>query len=341
MARLFIDIKGLSLTAEDEALIGHPNLAGLVLFADNYQNKLQLKTLTRQIRNTNPNLIITVDQEGGASAQVSKRRGVQRFVNEFSELPAAKDYGEVYETTPEEALTMAQTYGYNMARELLECGIDASLAPVLDLDRGSNIISAYDRAFHKDPDIVARIAKAFISGMNRAGMAATGKHFPGHGSILLDSHITQPIDERTLSELVDDLKPFQQLKDELAAIMPAHILFPKIDPEHTVGASIKWLNILRNQIGFNGLIISDCLSMAGAGTQSLLEKVKSTLACCDAIIVTHIDSGYASAEPNSEQKNKRALELRAILDALEPTPDDIQFRINALKGDLKDEFATE
>ena len=310
------------------------------MFADNYQNKQQLKTLTHQIRNANPNLIITVDQEGGASAQVSKRRGVQRFVNEFSELPAAKDYGEVYETDPEQALTMAESYGFKMAMECLECGIDASLAPVLDLDRGSNIISAYDRAFHKDPDIVARIARAFIFGMNRAGMPATGKHFPGHGSLRLDSHITEPIDERTLSELKEDLKPFQQLKDELAAIMPAHILFPRIDPEHTVGASIKWLDILRNQIGFNGLIISDCLSMAGAGTQSTLEKVNNTLQCCDAIILTHIDSGYSFAEPSSEQKNKRALELSVILDELEPTPDDVQIRINALKGDLKGEFAS-
>ncbi len=254
---LFVDIQGTELNPEDREIIAHPMVSGVILFTRNYETRAQLKDLCRKIRSSRKlPLLIMVDQEGGR---------VQRFISEFTRLPYMGAIGRHYDEHPESALKLASDCGWLMATELLSAGLDLSLAPVLDLNIGlSHVIG--DRAFHANPHIVAHLATAYSQGMQEAGMTATGKHFPGHGSVSLDSHVTIPIDERSINEIEQrDLIPFASLvKSGISAIMAAHIIFPNAD-DMPVGFSRFWLNdILRTRLGFTGVIFSDDLNMEGA-----------------------------------------------------------------------------
>lgn len=275
---LMLDIVGHELLPEEKRMVAHPNTGGILLFQRNFLSRDQLIELIASIRQSaGKPLLIAVDHEGGR---------VWRFEKGFTRLPAARHYHEIYQRDPKQGLEVAFQAGWVMASELIDCGLDMSFAPVLDLDKGlSEVIG--DRAFHRDPSLVVALAKAFIEGMNQGGMQATGKHFPGHGGCAPDSHVAMPIDDRSWPALEqDDLVPFAELVPLLGAIMPAHITFPSID-SNPVGFSKRWLqSILRVQLGFQGAIISDCISMAGAAIAgSLLDRANKALqAGCDMVI---------------------------------------------------------
>jgi len=257
---VIIDLEGTQLADEEKILLLHPNVGGVILYSQNCSSKDQLKILVQSIRTIRKNILIIVDQEGGYIQSFKK--------NGFRVLPAARVYGDTYDIHPETALLLAKHYGAVMAKDLRECDVDISLAPVLDLNNENTIISGMDRAFHSDPEIVFLLANAFIDGVRSMGMSVIGKHFPGHGSCEGDSHKTLPQYHINYSELEKkDLYPFIKLisSKKLDGIMPGHILFPLIDKENPVTFSKFWLqDKLRTEIGFNGVIISDCLSMTGA-----------------------------------------------------------------------------
>lgn len=283
-SQFMVDIEGTELSNRERELLTHPNVGAIILFTRNFINSEQLTQLITKIRSTNPALFIAVDHEGG---------NVQRFQRQgFSSIPAACSYGKVYDLHQEVGLAHAQEYGKIMAQELLAHDIDLSLAPILDLKGNSRIIGGLDRAFHSAPDAVAELAGAFIQGMNDAGMPAIGKHFPGHGSIVSDSHITMPACSASLEELeAKDLKPFSELinKGLLTAVMPAHVTYEAIDKNNPAGFSKIWLHdILRTKLGFKGLVLSDCLSMKGADIGNLKTRAERALnAGCDMLIVCH------------------------------------------------------
>lgn len=279
-----IDLEGTELSDMERNLIKHPHVGAVILFTQNFANPQQLKQLTAEIRAIKSTVFIATDHEGGY---------VQRFLRQgFHALPAARVYGDVYDLNPEVGMALAKQYGTIMAKDLLACGIDLSLAPVLDLQDNSPIIAYLDRAFHQDPKVITFLANAFIEGMNATGMPAVGKHFPGHGRVNSDSHISMPLSSASLEELMaTDLKPFIDLikKERLAAVMPAHVTYKAIDPRKPAGFSTTWLqNILREELGFKGLILSDCLSMTGADIGNLMTRAEEALnAGCDMLIVSH------------------------------------------------------
>lgn len=285
---IIISIDGYHISSEEQAkILQHPLVGGVVLYADNYQNKAQLVELTSEIHTiglaADKDLIIMVDHEGGY---------VQRFRKEFTAVPAAKVIGEIYDLSPETALHYAHFLGEKVGQELVSVGIDVVLGPVVDLDTGNTVISGFDRAFHENPQVVTDIASAYIQGMNETGAHCTLKHFPGHGAKDIgDSHFVEPVDSRSFEELsTQDLLPFQNLieQDLNVAIMPAHVTYPQVDANHTAGASQIWLeDILRDSFGFEGVIISDCLSMAGAGEGSNVEKTLQALEYGDLAILSH------------------------------------------------------
>ncbi len=247
---LMLDIAGTWLTAEDRQLLRQPEVGGLILFARNIENLLQVQELCRAIRAVRPDLLLAVDQEGGR---------VQRLRRDFVRLPAMREFA-----SRPNAQELAEICGWVMATEVLAVGLDFSFAPVLDLDYQRSAVVG-SRAFEGDPQRASELAGAFIRGMHSAGMAATGKHFPGHGWAEADSHVAMPVDERGLNELRgQDLVPFRKLAAELDAVMPAHVIYPQID-DRPAGFSRRWLqDVLRDELGFRGLIFSDDLSMAGA-----------------------------------------------------------------------------
>lgn len=250
---LMVDIAGTWLTADDRHLLRQPQVGGLILFARNIDHPRQVRDLCASIRAIRPDMIIAVDQEGGR---------VQRLRRGFVRLPAMSRIAEMAQGA--DARMLATQCGWLMATEVLAAGLDLSFAPVLDLDHGrSAVIGA--RSFNGDPQTATALAGAFIDGMHQAGMAACGKHFPGHGWAEADSHVAIPVDERDLPTLrAGDMQPFIQLRGRLAAVMPAHVIYPAVD-ERPAGFSRRWLQeILRGDLGFEGVIFSDDLSMAGA-----------------------------------------------------------------------------
>lgn len=245
-----LDIAGTWLSAEDRQILRQPEVAGLILFARNIEHPRQVRELSAAIRALRPDLLLAVDQEGGR---------VQRLRQGFVRLPAMRAIAD-----NANAEVLAEHCGWLMAIEVLAVGLDLSFAPVLDLDHQRSAVVG-SRAFEGDARRAARLAGAFIRGMNAAGMAATGKHFPGHGWAEADSHVAIPVDERSLEQIrASDLQPFAQLSKQLAAVMPAHVIYPQVD-DQPAGFSRRWLQeILRGELQFTGVIFSDDLSMAGA-----------------------------------------------------------------------------
>lgn len=248
---VMLDVSGLTLSAHEKEVINHPNAGAVILFARNYYDPEQVIQLISEIRaSRNGQILIAVDQEGGR---------VQRFQNGFTRLPPACCYGDAPELT--------EAAGWLMAAELLAVGVDFSFAPVLDIDCGiSEVIG--NRSFSTESRQATTLASAFRKGMKSAGMAATGKHFPGHGAVATDSHLALPIDERDLDSIrAKDLLPFKTLIDEgLEAVMPAHVVYENIDP-NPAGFSPFWIQqILRGELGFKGVVFSDDLSMEGAAS---------------------------------------------------------------------------
>lgn len=306
---LMLDIEGTSLTVEDQRLLTEPQVGGIILFGRNIHSPQQVRALTDSIRNIRPELLIAVDQEGGR---------VQRLRAGFSRLPSMRAFGHLHEKAPQQAVMLAEQCGWLMASEVLAVGIDFSFAPVLDLDGISQVIG--DRGFHSNTAQVIALASAFMQGMRRAGMATTGKHFPGHGSVEADSHIAAPVDHRTLDDIErNDMQPFIQLKDQLDALMPAHVIYDQVDP-NPAGFSPFWLQtIIRQKLGFDGVLFSDDLSMQAACVAGGADaRIKAALdAGCDMGLVC----------------NDRAAALNALT-ALKDMPLPNQQRLEKMRGKI-------
>jgi beta-N-acetylhexosaminidase len=263
-APVILDIAGTALSEVDRRRLAHPLAGGIILFGRNWQDRAQLAALCADIKSVRQDLLICVDHEGGR---------VQRFrTGGFTHLAPMRALGQLWmqdhgrgDGTGAMAATDAATAaGYVLGAELRACGVDFSFTPVLDLDWGASGVIG-DRSFHRDPRVAALLAKSLMHGLLRAGMANCGKHFPGHGFVQADSHTDVPVDRRSLKAiLADDAAPYRWLSTSLASVMPAHVIYPKVDPR-PAGFSSRWLNdILRRQLGFGGAIFSDDLSMAGA-----------------------------------------------------------------------------
>ena len=301
-----IDVHGTSLTGEDKEIIAHPKVGGLILFSRNFESIEQLIAINKSIKMLNPNLLIAVDHEGGR---------VQRFRDGFTKIPAM---GKIYqhastiasaENIMAIASNIASHMGYLMAVEVQSVGIDISFAPVLDIDDISDVIG--DRGFHKDPTVVTELAHAFIQGMKLAGMKTTGKHFPGHGSVKEDSHIAMPVDNRSKQDIFShDMCVFKKLiqQNQIDALMPAHVIYPEVDAL-PVGFSPYWLQtILRKELGFQGVIFSDDLSMQGATSAGgYAERCEAAYeAGCDMLLVCNDRVGAIEAIDKANLPNRAA-----------------------------------
>jgi len=251
---LMLDIAGTHLTQEDIELLQAPQVGGVILFGRNIESPAQVRALTDHMRQIRPDILIAVDQEGGR---------VQRLKQGFTLLPAMGHFGKLYQSKPERALELSEKCGWLMVIEVLAVGIDFSFAPVLDLNDISDVIG--DRSFATNIQDIIPLASAFLKGMKRAGMASTGKHFPGHGSVKADSHVAAAVDPRSYEEIQqNDMQTFIQLQSQLDALMPAHVIYSQVDP-NPAGFSEFWIQkILRQELGFDGVLFSDDLSMQAA-----------------------------------------------------------------------------
>ena len=277
---VMLDVAGKSLTQEDEARLRHPLVGGVILFSRNYESIRQLSELTSSVHALrSPPLLIAVDHEGGR---------VQRFREGFTRIPPMRELGKIWDEQPKRAKHLAQQAGFVLAAELRACGIDFSFTPVLDVDYGSSGVIG-DRAFHSEPQAIAELAHSLMLGLRQGGMHTVGKHFPGHGFVRADSHLEIPVDERSYTDIeLSDLIPFRQMVNfGLTAVMPAHVIYPMVDNQ-PAGFSKKWLkDILRNQLGFEGCIFSDDLSMEGATVAGgIVNRAEAALQeGCDMVLV--------------------------------------------------------
>lgn len=284
LGSVMLDLKGTQLDQVEKEILQHPNVGGLIYFSRNFEDVEQIADLSRQVREVRPDILIAVDHEGGR---------VQRFRKGFTHIPAMASLGELYQSKPEEAYDSAHKLAWLLASEVQAVGIDISFAPVLDVDYGGSEIIG-DRAFHSDPKVITELAGAFIQGMASAGMASTGKHFPGHGYVAEDSHIAKPVDNRSYAEIeASDLVPFEELmKAGMNAVMPAHVLYPQVD-DMPAGFSEYWIKgVLRAHLKFDGVAFSDDLSMDGADLGiSFTQRADLALkAGCDMVLVCNNSS---------------------------------------------------
>ena len=277
---IMLDVVGTELTADDIRRIQHPLVGGVILFKRNYATNAQLKALTASIHQVRqPPLLIAVDHEGGR---------VQRFRDGFTKIPPMREFGKIWDQNPKHAKALALDAGWILAAELRAHGVDFSFTPVLDMDYGDSLVIG-DRAFHLDPRAISDLAFALMQGLKKAGMAAVGKHFPGHGFVVADSHVSMPVDEREFDQIAQhDMQPFRMLIDDgIPAIMPAHVIYPKVD-DKPAGFSARWLQkILRERLGFNGAIFSDDLSMeaASVGGDVTTRALAALNAGCDMVLL--------------------------------------------------------
>ncbi len=304
---LMLDIAATTLSKQDIDLLQEPQVGGVILFGRNIESPAQVRALTDHMRQIRPDILIAVDQEGGR---------VQRLKQGFSLLPAMGLFGDYYLRNPADALNLCEQCGWLMASEVLAVGIDFSFAPVLDLNLISDVIG--DRGFANNKETVIALAGAFMRGMQRAGMANTGKHFPGHGSVKADSHIAAAIDHRQYDEIyAEDMQTFIQLQPQLNALMPAHVIYDQVDP-NPAGFSPFWIqDVLRQRLKFDGVLFSDDLSMQAAGV----------VGDADARIIAALDAGCDMGLVC----NNREAQLLA-LEAIRHYPMPNQQRLNAMRG---------
>lgn len=293
-----IDLEGMAVSAEERELLRHPLVGGVILFTRNYLDSGQLSQLVADVHSVRtPALIVAVDHEGGR---------VQRFRQGFSQLPAARRIGHEFDADARKGLALAHAVGWLMAAELRAHGVDLSFAPCVDIDQGVSFIT--DRAFHSRPEVVSQLASAYVHGMRAAGMAATAKHFPGHGAVAADSHLTLPVDRREMADLYGDLMPYRRLiGNGLPAVMVGHLLFPAVD-DAPASLSRHWIReVLRGELRFQGVVFADDLSMGGAAEaygDVVARAARALSAGCDMLPVC----------------NQRASVLQ-LLDRLKVTPE--------------------
>lgn len=284
---LIVCVQGLALTDREREVLAHPWIGGVIYFTRNFESKKQIRDMSREIhairRQGSAPLLICVDHEGGR---------VQRFREGFTEIPAMSTLGAMWDPDDTDkqlaALARARQLGFTLASELRDVGVDFSFTPVLDLDWGRSEIIG-ERAFHHDPRVVAQLSAALMHGLSLAGMKNCGKHFPGHGWPQADSHLALPVDERNLDEILQqDALPYARIgSPALSSVMPAHILYTQVD-NLPAGFSRIWLkDILRQRLGFDGVIISDDLSMAGAAVlDDVADRAQTAFeAGCDATLI--------------------------------------------------------
>ena len=300
---LMIDIAGHTLTDLDRERLCHPLVGGIILFSRNYADRQQLIALTREIHALRqPKLLIAVDHEGGR---------VQRFREDFTRLPSMRTLGQLYDRDPEAGLAATRDVGLVLAAELRACGVDYSFTPVLDLDYGPSRVIG-DRAFHRDPQAIIALAGALGEGLKQGGMGTCGKHYPGHGYVIPDSHVELPVDDRQLAAMQDDILPYRQLP--LDAVMAAHVIYECYDCNTAVFSS-KWIDYLRNDIKFDGVVFTDDLSMAGAGVVGdMLARVQTAYAAgCDMLLVCNspesvalvLENWHPEIDPVRQQRVER------------------------------------
>ncbi len=300
---VMVDVGGMELTPDDIERLQHPQVGGVILFARNFAAPLQLIQLAHSIRELRtPALLIAVDHEGGR---------VQRFRHGFTTIPPMRELGRLWDRDPAQAIAAARGCGFVIGSELQAHGVDFSFAPVLDVDYGESGVIG-DRALHSDPHTIAVLAEALQAGLNAAGMASVGKHFPGHGYVRADSHHEVPVDERTLAEITArDLLPFQRMaRSGLGGIMPAHVIYPKVDSK-PAGFSTVWLQkILREKIGFQGIVFSDDLMMEGASTAG------GVVARANAALNAGCDMALLCNDPRAQDTLLEGLERRPVAPTL-------------------------
>ena len=301
---LMIDIAGTRLGDVDRERLGHPLVGGIILFSRNFENSDQLAALTSEIHALRNPFLIAVDHEGGR---------VQRFREGFTRLPAMATLGRLWDRQPDAAHDAARHVGYVLGAELRSRGVDHSFTPVLDLDYGPSRVIG-DRAFHRQPDAVIALAGALAAGLREAGMGSCGKHFPGHGYVIPDSHVELPVDDRSLDAMQDDLLPYRRL--DLDAVMAAHVIYTCMDCNTAVFSS-RWMDYLRNDIRFTGVVFTDDLSMQGAGVVGgMLDRVATAYrAGCDMLLVCNSPDavGEVLADWHPEVDPARGRRVEALL----------------------------
>jgi len=304
---VMLDLVGTSMTSQEREMLLHPQTGGVILFTRNYESPQQIAALISDIHALRtPHLLVAVDHEGGR---------VQRFREGFTHIPAAASYAGAYAKDKKQAKQLAHDCGWLMAAECRSVGVDMSFAPVLDIGSGvSGVIG--DRAYHSNPEIISELAHEYMLGMHEAGMSATGKHFPGHGSVKEDSHTAHPVDPRQLNDIMlEDVIPFERMIHYgMAAVMPAHVVYPAIDNK-PAGYSAIWLQqILRQRLNFQGVIFSDDLSMEAAGiVGDFAERAEQALhAGCDMVLVCNHSEAAQQVLESLEEYSSPVSQMRLI-----------------------------